>query len=103
MIADFILPDSALKSLEKLATQGGRLVLAGTPGIYTVGFKTATEAILRYMNKDNINAIALGGDTAGEIKFKGPSSTGGGSALSFVANGTTAVYEALKLNKNKFS
>lgn len=103
MIVDFVLPDSALRTLENLSQHGGRLVLAGTPGIYTAGFKTATDTILEYTNKNDIDVIALGGDTSSEIKLKGYSSTGGGSALSFVANGTTAVYEALKLNKKKFS
>ena len=102
MIVDYVLPDSAVNSLKKLASQGGRMVLAGTPGIYIKGFKTATDGIFEYMVKDNVDAIMLGGDTAGELKFKGSKSTGGGSALSFVANGTTAVYQALKANKKKF-
>lgn len=102
MIVDFILPDSAYKSLERLASEGGRLILAGTPGIYTAGFKAATDAILEYMRRENIRSIALGGDSSSELDFSGMKSTGGGSALSFVANGTTAVYEALKENKKRF-
>lgn len=103
MIVDFILPDSAMKSLKKLTSQEGRVVLAGTPGIYTAGFKNATDTILKYMNKNNVDAIVLGEDTTSEIGFKRKTSTGGGSALSFVAKGTTAVYEALKTNKKRFS
>ncbi|MBN1672352.1 MAG: phosphoglycerate kinase [Kiritimatiellae bacterium] len=102
-IVDFVLPDSALKALDTLGAHGGRLVLAGTPGIYLSGFTVATDAILATMNRPNVNAIALGGDTAAEVRFEGPSSTGGGAALHFVAAGTTAVFEALKANKTAFS
>ena len=50
-----------------------------------------------------MKAIALGGDTVNEINFKGVNSTGGGSVLYFLVNGTTSVFEALKKNKQRFS
>ena len=50
-----------------------------------------------------VRSIVLGGDTSAEVNFKGPSSTGGGSALYFVANETTHVFEALKINKKNFN
>lgn len=102
MIVDHLLPKNAEKSLERLVEQGGRIILAGTPSIYNKGFKSSTEAILKMMEKPGVKGIVLGGDTSAELNFKGPSSTGGGSALHFVVNETTHVFEALKSNRNKF-
>lgn len=102
MIVDFVLSKPAIDALEYLAQKKGRIILAGTPGIYVAGFHTATDKVMEYMNKPGVKAVVLGGDTAAEVKFSGPSSTGGGSALYFVAYGTTEVFEALKKNKEKF-
>lgn len=103
MIVDYIIPEAGLKALDRLVTEKGRLILAGTPGIYTAGFKLATEAVVERMKKNKANCVVLGGDTAAEVKFDGPMSTGGGSALHFVAYGTTPVYDALVVNKKKFN
>jgi len=54
------------------------------------------------MKSPKVRGIVLGGDTAAEVKYDGAVSTGGGSALYFVAHGTTPVFEALKQNKLKF-
>jgi len=59
--------------------------------------KQSTEEVLKRMELVKDNSIVLGGDTKTEVKFSGKSSTGGGSALYFVANGTTPVLEALKI------
>ncbi len=101
---DFELSDAMKSSLGKLANEGGRIIIAGTPSIYTEGFKSSTDPILDIMknNKDKIKGIVLGGDSAAELKYE-PFSTGGGSALYFVVNGTTPVFEALKANKKRFS
>ncbi|MBI5149062.1 phosphoglycerate kinase [Candidatus Pacearchaeota archaeon] len=107
MIVDFVLSESAKKGLEKCVLYKGRIVMAGTPGIYTAGFCEATDSIVEYMNQNPENSIALGGDTVSDIKSRGKefnanSSTGGGSALYFIAHGTTPVFEALKENKKRF-
>ncbi|MBI4176072.1 MAG: phosphoglycerate kinase [Candidatus Aenigmarchaeota archaeon] len=103
MIADVILPDKAVRALERLASGGGRLVLAGLPGIYASGFTGSTDAIAEYMNREEVKSAALGGDTASLLKFRGYASTGGGSALHFIAHGTTPVFEALRENKARFA
>lgn len=94
MIVDYILPASAIDALDRMAETQGRLILAGTPGIYTAGFRHATDAVIQHMQRNAENCIVLGGDTAAEVKHAGPVSTGGGSALHFVAYGTTPVLEA---------
>lgn len=101
MIVDFSLPTSAYIALERVEKEHGRVVLAGTPGIYTKGFKKATDPIVDCMHKSSVQAIALGGDTVKEVRFNGPSSTGGGSALYYLGHGTTLVYDALKANMER--
>ena len=102
-IVDSVLSHGALSALERMVSENGRLVLAGTPSFYPAGFTTATDAVMSRMNRNRERCVVLGGDTAAEVNFTGPVSTGGGSALYFVSNGTTAVFDALKANKRKFS
>ena len=102
MIVDYLLPGSAIEALGRMAEEKGRLVLAGTPGIYTAGFRSATDAVLASMRRNPEHCVVLGGDTAAEVSYEGPTSTGGGSALYFVVKGTTPVFEALKTNKLRF-
>lgn len=102
VIVDYIISHEALSALDWCVKQKGRMILAGTPGVYNAGFKIATDKVMDYMNNSAIKGVVLGGDTAAEVKFIGPSSTGGGSALSFVAYGTTDVFDALVKNKEKF-
>ncbi|MBR9706599.1 phosphoglycerate kinase [Candidatus Pacearchaeota archaeon] len=101
MIVDFILPNTAIQSLDQMIQERGRGILAGTPGIYNKGFKQATDPVLASMRKNLENCAVLGGDTAAEVNYEGVSSTGGGSALYFIVNATTPVFEALKTNKRK--
>jgi len=94
MIVDYILPASAIDALDRMADTRGRLILAGTPGIYSEGFQQATDAVIQRMQRNAENCIVMGGDTAAEVNHTGPVSTGGGSALHYVAYGTTPVLEA---------
>ena len=102
MIVDYVLPSSGKESLDRVVLEHGRMIVAGTPGIYQSGFRIATDEVMNAMNNSAVQAIVLGGDTAAEVAFNGKVSTGGGSALYFVANGTTPVFEKLKENKKKF-
>ena len=98
---DFELSYAMKSSLNRLVKEGGRIIIAGTPSIYTEGFKFSTGSILNIMKSNKeIKGIVLGGDTAAELEYE-PFSTGGGSALYFVVNGTTPVFEALKANKKR--
>ncbi|VVB78101.1 Phosphoglycerate kinase [uncultured archaeon] len=107
VIVDSVLPETAINSLERTVSEQGRIVLAGTPGVYTSGFKESTTPVVEYMNRNRENSLILGGDSvsdieSGGLKYFGRSSTGGGSALHFLSNGTTPVFEALKRNKEKY-
>lgn len=101
MIVDYEMPPVALAALDKLRMESGRLVLAGTPAVYKKGFKVATEAILAYASRGEIQAIALGGDTISDLKgvFRGVCSIGGGASLSYLARGETVCWATLRANK----
>lgn len=106
MIVDFELTDSAFKALDLVVEQKGRILLAGTPALYTKGFTQATLQLLPYLENPRTKSIILGGDSTREIPASEHvvKSTGGGSSLEFLCKGTSglAVYEALKINKQKF-
>lgn len=99
MIVDFEIPDRFLAILDRVAGTRGRIVLAGTPSISTAGFTQATDAVLKTMRKPGVRGLVMGGDTAVDVEYSGTVSGGGGSALYFLANGTTLVYEALRANR----
>lgn len=105
MIVDFYISDEAFEALENAHTQRGRLLVAGTPGLHKKGFSNATASIINTIEYGNARSLVLGGDTANELSLGSGDvtvSTGGGSALEFLRDGTTAVFEALKRNKLKF-
>jgi hypothetical protein len=101
MIVGSVLPDSALDALNNVEKKGGRLLVAGTPGI--VGLDKATPVIVEYANSKNIKAVIVGGDTSSEIKSSAFSLTIGGAGLHYAAYGTTPVWEKLIENKRQFS
>ncbi|MBU0614508.1 MAG: phosphoglycerate kinase, partial [Nanoarchaeota archaeon] len=101
-IVDYELPIEGLCALRKVRKDRGRLLVAGTPGLYKEGFTSATDVVLNTMHAMQTGAIVLGGDTAKELDYH-RFSTGGGSALYFVSHGTTPVFEALKMNKQRFN
>jgi len=102
-IVDSILNNGAIESLERAVNKKGRILLAGTPSLYKKGFKDATMKCLSYLEHQRVMSIILGGDSINEIPFNGIKSSGGGSSLEYLCSGTTAVYEALKRNKEKFN
>jgi len=103
MIVDYVLDDSIKEIFKKVIADNGRIILAGTPTLYSEGFKNATNQFLDYLERPDLKSIVLGGDSVSEIPFKGIKSSGGGSALKFICEGTTAVYEALKRNTRKWN
>ena len=102
-IVDFVLDNGTIKTLERTVNEKGRILLAGAPSLYKNGFKNATMQCLHYLKNPGVKSIILGGDSINEIPFNGAKSSGGGSSLEYLCSGTTAVYEALKRNKEKFS
>lgn len=93
-IVDFVISQQVAGRLSRLRG-GGRAVLAGTPGLYSAGFCNATDALLGAIAEPGVEALLLGGDTASELPWSGRVSTGGGSALVFLATGSCPVLSAL--------
>ncbi len=104
MIVDFLISDFSHLDLERVCREHGRLLIAGTPGLVPEGFTAATTDIAEYVRREDVRGLILGGDSADDIGECGSAtvSTGGGSALSFLGEGTTKVFEALKRNRIKF-
>ncbi|WP_406193026.1 phosphoglycerate kinase [Kitasatospora sp. NBC_01560] len=92
-IVDFVVEPWALR----LLARAPRALLAGTPSRYLAGHTTASDAVLRSLSAvPPGSALLLGGDTTAELTWTGPASTGGGSALQFLVEGTSSVLEALR-------
>ncbi len=94
-IVDFVLTPETRRTLTRLS-EGGRALLAGTPARYTDGFEGTCTTILTAMNTPAADSLLLGGDTVAELPWHSTASTGGGSALHYVATGTTPVLDALR-------
>lgn len=73
----------------------GRALIAGTPCLYTGGFSHSADILLRAFAAPGIRTMLLGGDTVAELPWDGPVSSGGGSALHFLARGTLPILDAL--------
>lgn len=95
-------PYSAELALQKVAKESGRLVVAGTPDIMLERADSASQRVAYWIERMENKALILGGDTAQELECKAVVSTGGGSALTYLTMGTTAVYEALRKNRVRF-
>ncbi|PKW16309.1 phosphoglycerate kinase [Saccharopolyspora spinosa] len=97
-IVDFVLAPWVCAKLDHLTSHGGRAFIAGTPARYTEGFTRASDALLGALGHDRVNALLLGGDTTADLPWNGTKSTGGGSALHYLAYGTCPVFDALRTN-----
>ncbi|MGW6917085.1 phosphoglycerate kinase [Kitasatospora sp. NPDC054939] len=78
-----------------------RVLVAGTPGRYAEGNHHAAAAVLAARSGARSRTLLLGGDTVAELPWDGPRSTGGGSALQYLVEGTCAVFEALADNARR--
>ncbi len=94
-IVDFVLEPWLCEQLGDAVAGGGRMLIAGTPALCDRGHLRAVAPLLRAAAAPRVDAILLGGDTVAELPWCGPSSTGGGSALRFVAGGEWPVLDAL--------
>jgi phosphoglycerate kinase len=72
-----------------------RFLLAGPPSLSTAGFRGAADALLGARAGSEPTSLLIGGDTAAELPWRGPSSSGGGSALVYLTTGKCAAVEAL--------
>ncbi|MFC5146839.1 phosphoglycerate kinase [Streptomyces aureoversilis] len=95
-IVDFELPARTRETLRQLREHGGRALMAGTPSRWTDGFGAAARPLLDAFAGPGVRALLLGGDTVAELPWNGPVSGGGGSALQYLADGTCAVFDALR-------
>ncbi|MFD5467853.1 phosphoglycerate kinase [Kitasatospora sp. NPDC127059] len=96
-IVDFDLAPWAVDAVRR----AGRVLVAGTPGRYAEGNHRAAAAVLGARAPGDPHTLLLGGDTVAELPWTGPRSTGGGSALHYLADGSCAVLEALEENRKK--
>ncbi|MGI5450904.1 phosphoglycerate kinase [Streptomyces sp. CA-243310] len=96
-IVDFDLEGWAVDAVR----EAGRVLVAGTPGRHSEGNHRAAAAVLGAREPGEPHTLLLGGDTVTELPWTGPRSTGGGSALHYLADGTCAVIEALEDNRKK--
>jgi len=94
-IVDFDLERWAVDAVR----EAGRVLVAGTPGRHAEGNHRAAAAVLGAREPGDPHTLLLGGDTVAELAWTGPRSTGGGSALHYLADGTCAVIEALENNR----
>ncbi|MBT3691350.1 phosphoglycerate kinase [archaeon] len=95
MIVSYFLPSNAGRALDRVVEEGGRIILAGTPDLHGSGMEGVTNEVVERMKSSGVQGIVLGGDSAKEVDYDN-FSTGGGSALHFVVNGTTPVFERLQ-------
>ncbi|MFD9061688.1 phosphoglycerate kinase [Kitasatospora purpeofusca] len=93
-IVDFEVQPGAIELLRR----AGRVLVAGTPGRHAEGNRYAAAAVLAARAHAPGGTLLLGGDTVAELPWDGPRSTGGGSALQYLVEGTCAVFEALAAN-----
>jgi phosphoglycerate kinase len=93
-IVDFRLERAVRARLANLRP-GARAVIAGTPTLYAHGFTQGSDSLLAALRTARAHTLALGGDTVSELPWDGPASTGGGSALWFIARGCLPVLDAL--------
>ncbi|AKJ10251.1 hypothetical protein ABB07_09550 [Streptomyces incarnatus] len=96
-VVDFVIEPWALD----LVRGAERVLIAGTPGLYAQGNRHAAAAVLAARAGREATTLLLGGDTVAELPWTGPRSTGGGSALQYLVEGTCAVFEALKDNRRR--
>src|SRR5262249_11788622 len=94
-IVDFVLDHRVSAALDRLVKTRGRLIIAGTPALYTQGFGAACEPLLAAARALDGQAILLGGDTTAELPFDGNKSAGGGSALHYLCHGDLPILTAL--------
>lgn len=94
-IVDHVVPAAARAALSALARAGGRVLLAGTPGVVGAGHTRAASTYAAALAEFGDRAVLLGGDTVQEVPFAGPRSTGGGAALRYLVDGRLAVLDAL--------
>ncbi|MDL9947221.1 phosphoglycerate kinase [Gordonia sp. ABSL11-1] len=88
-IVDFDVEPWALQGVQ----QATSVLVAGPPAYTAAGHTTATSAIAEVLPT---HALLLGGDTVLELPWEGATSTGGGSALQLITEGTNTVLDPLR-------
>jgi phosphoglycerate kinase len=92
-IVDFVIEPWAADSV----AGAQRVLVAGPPGQRQYGNQHAARTVLR-ARAGTRSTLLLGGDTVADLPWDGPRSTGGGSALQYLAHGRSTVVEALAAN-----
>lgn len=95
-VVDLVVSGTMRARLSHIANRGARAFVAGPPGHCARGFRTGSELLLNLLSAPAVDLLLLGGDTAAELPWDGPVSTGGGSALHYLAHGTCPALDALR-------
>lgn len=98
-IVDFIVSQKMEETFLTLSQESVRLLMAGTPSLVNQGFRTSSDAFIRWMSLPRVTPFMMGGDTMNDLSFNCPSSTGGGAALYYLKEKNCPVLEALLQNQ----
>lgn len=95
-IVDIVVGPALQERLRWVASSGGRLLLAGTPGLVSCGFREGSEMCAAALMRPGARSIVVGGDSAADLAFRGRISTGGGAALQYLVANDAPVLAALR-------
>tara|TARA_S200000501_G_scaffold276234_1_gene260095 strand:+ start:5250 stop:6404 length:1155 start_codon:yes stop_codon:yes gene_type:complete len=73
-------------------------LIAGTPDYKEKGIRKMGEFLKKFIKKNNLNYLILGGDTARDLSIKKNTSSGGGASLEFLAGKKLPILNKLKQN-----
>ena len=102
-IVDFEISPAMRRVFQTMRRRGGRALLAGTPSLCLEGRTNASHEIVALLEARNVLSIVLGGDSVAELPYSGVTSAGGGSALSYIVEGSSPVLRALAQNERLWS
>lgn len=95
-------PSPALRAvLDRLVRARGRGYVAGPPGWARHGHRRTADPLLAALAAPGVAGLLLGGDTVAELPWAGPTSTGGGASLHYLAHGTCPVLDALAAQRHR--
>jgi phosphoglycerate kinase len=97
-----------MKSIEGFVKDASFIVWNGPLGLYEKGFTDATESLAKIVAESSAESVVGGGDTITAITSLGLNehfrflSTGGGSALTYLADETLPAIDAVCFSQKKF-
>jgi len=98
-IVDFEVDAAARQFFEARSGRRIQVLVAGTPSFVGGQFVRALDGWRELLRFPHVDAFLIGGDTVSDFALDVPRSTGGGSALSYLHDGSCAVVQALLRNQ----